>query len=302
MTDPAKVAAIGYASVDHALRTTGPPELDRTVRIIDRPADGWGRTGGAPAYVCRALTAEGIATPRAISWVGPDQAGADYRRALRDDGIDTEGIAIVPDARTPFSVLVYADTGGCACLYDPGMANQKLSPAQAELIADTGWLVITVGPTQALADALDRTMPDTRVAWLVKADQAAFTPPLCRRLAERADLIAHNKAERAFIEDTLDAAGPRPGRLIVETHGANGLSWRLERQNEVPQTGRQSVHARKVTDQTGAGDTLAGGLLAGLIEGQKIERAILRGVRAVDRLMHNREAAAQPNPTALDDT
>ena len=63
--------------------------------------------------------------------------------------------------------------------------------------------------------------------------------------------------------------------------------------NGASTAGQRPVSAHSVQDRSGAGDTFAGGLLAGLIEGQVVEQAIDRGVGAVDRLLKARAANEQ---------
>lgn len=289
------VAIIGYASIDHAVRTAAAPVPDRTVRITSRPADGWGRAGGSPAYVCRALVAEGVAAPRAISWVGEDAAGETYRLGLQAEGIDTSGIAAVAGAQTPLSILAYAETDGCACLYDPGMPPQGLTETQTDLVAASDWLVVTVGPTRALQEALERVPPDTRVAWLVKADPEAFTPDLRKRLAARATLITHSTAEWGFVEEALAHPSGQSERLVVETRGAEGLAWWRTQMGRVVTEGHRAAKPHLVQDQSGAGDTLAAGVLAGLIESCPADQAIDRGVAAVDRFLAQRAMRERPS-------
>lgn len=289
------VAIIGYASIDHAVRTAEAPVPDRTVRITGRPPDSWGRAGGAPGYVCRALVAEGVAVPRAISWVGDDAAGNAYRLGLEGEGVDISGIAAIAGARTPLSILIYAEPGGCACLYDPGMPPQGLTKVQTDLVAASDWLVVTVGPTRALQEALEHVSPSTRVAWLVKADPEAFTPDLRGRLAARAALITHSAAERGFVEEALGHPAAKPDRLVIETRGAEGLAWWEAPKGRVSNERRRATKPLQVHDQSGAGDTLAAGVLAGLIEGSPADQAIDRGVAAVDRFLGKRALRERPS-------
>ena len=289
------VAIIGYASIDHAVRTAGAPVQDRPVRITSRPADGWGRAGGSPAYVCRALVADGIAAPQALSWVGDDAAGEAYRLGLEADGVDISGIAEIAGAQTPLSILVYADSGGCACLYDPGMPPQGLTEAQTDLVAASDWLVVTVGPTTALQQALDRVPASTQIAWLVKADPEAFTPELRDRLSARASLVTHSAAERGFVEEALANPSNQADRLVIETRGADGLAWWHAQNDRISAERRRAAQPHHVQDQSGAGDTLAAGVLAGLIQGCSTDQAIDRGVAAVDRFLEQRAMRERPS-------
>lgn len=280
------IAIIGYASLDHVAMLDSVPRPGRTSTILARPQNAWPRLGGSPAYVASALAAAGVAQARPVSWIGADAAGDAYLGQLRDRGVLVDAMARVPGARTPIAVLAYDPDGGCACLYDPGMPKDlALTPAQRDVVAQAGWLCVTIGPTRATLSALDALRPSARLAWVVKDDPRALTPELAAKLAARADVICHSRAERGFVEAAFRAAaGARPGRVVIETLGGEGaVATRDGTTLTVP-----TVHF-ETPDPTGAGDTFAGGVIAALAGGETDLAAVVEaGHRAAATLLRSR--------------
>ncbi|RST86741.1 carbohydrate kinase family protein [Aquibium carbonis] len=280
------IAIIGYASLDHAAMLDSVPRPGRTSTILARPANAWPRLGGSPAYVAGALAAAGVTDARPVSWIGADEAGDAYLAQLRDKGVLVDAMARVPDARTPMAVLAYDPDGGCCCLYDPGMPKHlALTPQQRAVIADADWLCVTIGPTRATLDALEALSPTARLAWVVKDDPRALTPDLAAKLAGRADLICHSRAERGFVEAAFRAApASRPERIVIETLGGEGAT-----------VSRGGTSLSVVTipfetpDPTGAGDTFAGGVIAALAAGETDLQAVVEaGHHAAAALLRSR--------------
>lgn len=282
------IAIIGYASLDHVAMLDSVPRPGRTSTILARPQNAWPRLGGSPAYVASALAAAGVSEARPVSWVGADGAGDAYVDRLRERGIQTEAIARVTGARTPIAVLAYDPDGGCACLYDPGMPKDlDLTAAQRAVVAEAGWLCVTIGPTRATLGALEALDPAARLAWVVKDDPRALTPDLAARLAARADLICHSRAERSFVEAAFRAAaGGRPERMIIETLGGEGaVVTQADASRTVPTVPFETP------DPTGAGDTFAGGVIAALAGGETDPAAAVEaGHRAAAALLRSRQA------------
>lgn len=289
-----RIAVTGYASLDHVAMLDGVPVPGRTTTILDRPDGAWPRLGGSPAYVAAALALGGVAEACPVSWIGDDEAGRGYRRALGDRGVSDAGLAVVEGARTPVAILAYEPDGGCICLYHPGMPRSlALSDHQARLVASADWLCITVGPQGATAAALDALGPSTRLAWVVKDDPRALTPALAARIAASADLICYSRAEAAFVARALEASGPgRSDRILIETAGGAGAG--AMRGGERVFVGAEPI---EIADPTGAGDTFAGGALAALALGETalgpIVEAGHRAARALleTRRIHSRESA-----------
>lgn len=283
-----RVVVTGYASLDHVVELAGGPLAGTTTRMR-RTAGGWPRPGGSPAYVATALAACGVADAVPVTWIGDDAAGAAYRDALGARGLRCDGIAVVAGGPTPVAILAYAPDGGCICLYDPGLPEpNELTTAQSALVAAADWVCITVGPPAVTGWLLDVLPPATRIAWTVKDDPHAFPRPLATRLVERADLICFSRAEAGFVGAALDAAGTRRrGRTLVETLGAAGARATTDGSSFV-----EPAPAVQVRDPTGAGDTLVGGLIAGLLaDPTDIRGALHTGITAAADMLRTRQEA-----------
>lgn len=279
------IAISGYASLDHVAMLDGVPRAGRTTTILARPENAWPRLGGGPAYVAAALVASGVREAYPVSWIGDDEAGDTYHRQLGQGGIADEGLAVVPGARTPVSILAYEPDGGCICLYDPGMPKGlTLSAAQNALIGRADWVCVMIGPPDATGAILKAIRPQTKLAWVVKHDPRAMSAALARSLARRADLICCSQAERAFVDEVLPASGLGDGQMLIETHGSKGAA--LTRGGTTISVTATPI---AVSDPTGAGDTFAGGVLAALGAGETDATKILQaGHRAASALLGRR--------------
>jgi len=281
-----KIAIIGYASLDHVAMLDGTPRAGRTTTILDRPNQAWPRLGGSPAYVAAALVSNGVAQASPVSWIGDDEQGDAYRAQLATRGIPDGGLTVVPGARTPVAILAYEPDGGCICLYHPGMPKGLgLSDGQKALVAAADWVCVTIGPPAATEAVLDTIGPEAKLAWVVKHDPRAMSPELAARFAARADLICHSLAEADFLAHAIEAGGsPRPGQIVIETHGRSGAAFRRDGHTDFVPTAPLAV-----SDPTGAGDTFAGGVLAALAKGETDPAMVVEaGHRAARALLETR--------------
>lgn len=275
------VAIIGYASLDHVVRLEGPPLPDATV-IAARPAGAWPRLGGSPSYIAAALIRAGIARAVPVTWVAQDEAGAHFVASLAAGGMPVDGVARSLGGRTPVCILAYAPDGACFCLYDPGESRRVgLAEFQGTIVDAADWICVTVGSPMATRAVLARLRPDQRLAWVVKADGDAFPPALRAALAARAELIVCSRGERPFVADALVTAPARTGRIVVETHGAEGALV-----TAAGGTVLIVAETLAAADPTGAGDTFVGGMLAALIASPgNVAGAVRAGQRAAREML-----------------
>jgi ribokinase len=283
-----RIAVIGYASLDYAVRLDSPALPDRTATILSRPRD-WPRLGGSPAYVSAALVAGGVIEAAPVSWVADDAEGARYREELRRLGIATEGVRARP-GRTPVCLLAYQPDESCVCLYDPGLALPiELDGAQLTLITGADALVVTVGPPEATRQALSSARADAKVIWVVKADPRATPFDLALALAARADIIVHSRGEGAFVAEVFASARPKREAVRIETRGADGVAIRAGGEENIV-----AVDPLDVEDTTGAGDTWIGGFLAAhLARGATLTDAAREGNASVRAMLSARQALAK---------
>jgi ribokinase len=258
-----KIVVIGYASIDYVVQLNGPPAPNRTTIITSRPAESWPRLGGSPPYIVGAMLRAGFTSAAIITWVGKDEQGNWYVQAMEEADLPTEGIARTLPGRSPVCIMAYDPSGASYCLYEAlESRGVTLDGAQLRVIDSADWICLCAQPQTASRSALARLKPDQKLVWAVKGDPDAFPPDLRRDLAARADLIVHSRGERPFVEPALAEAGAgRPGRILVETRGPDGVQIVVAGKTLAVPTEKISV-----ADPTGAGDTFLGGLIASLIK------------------------------------
>lgn len=255
----ARIAVIGYASLDWAMATGPFYGTSHTTLVRSRLSDPWPGHGGA-AFFARALAASG-AHAEVITWVGPDRDGNAYVDGLHAAGVGVHGI-LVSGSQSPATYLFYPEDGGTVCIFDGGDCHQDgLSSAQQAVLSDVDWVIVAVAPRSSVEAALDSLADSTQVAWVVKPDPDAVPPALVKRLLDRAAVVTFGADERSFLSDAVGELGgrTRPGQLLVETRGSAGLWYSVD--------GRSGVVPAEVVsdvDTTGAGDTLVAALVAAL--------------------------------------
>lgn len=278
-----QVVVSGYATLDYVVQLSEPFHGTGTV-IGELGASGaWPRAGGAALYASRRIASAGHRA-FALTWIGDDGDGGHYLRACQRSQICCDAIDQRRGVTTPRCILIYRPDGDYGCLLDTGFGgSEAATPKQLELVTTADHLCISVGPAGATMAILDACPPATPVSWIAKLDRSAFPPDLCRQLAGRANLIFCNASEREFIEDAFQ--GERPaGQIIIETLGSAGVLIDCsEGKRIIP------AQAIKAHDTTGAGDTLAGEVIAQIVLGQlTIDDAVGQGMTAARDLLASR--------------
>lgn len=281
------LCVLGYASLDHKYRTApfrgagsttlvehplhGPNLHDSNLHGQNLPGPnlhgsnlhGPNADPGAVAYFARAARRHGPDVS-VVSWVGADAPGESFCSALSTVGVDVAGISRTGD-RSPTSHMFYPPDGEVVTFYDPGQLDTDLGPAQHACLRAADAVVISVGPPRAIRSALDAIDDETPLMWAVKADPDSMPNDVATRLVERARVITFSVTEANFLRQHCgvdpDTFGAR-NALVVETHGAEGVRYRHGGDTgSAPATRRADVR-----DQTGAGDTFAGSLMARLTD------------------------------------
>lgn len=275
------IAVSGYASLDRAMLADGLAGSDETVIVRRRLSSSWPSPGGA-AYVARA-TAEAGAPTALVTWIGSDPDGDSYLADLSEHGIDPAGVDRSA-GRSPAAWLFYDADGHAACYFDPGEVANTLTDPQRELLHSSPWWALAVGPPAVTEAVLDSIGDETKLAWIVKADTEAFPPALAARLLRRSDVITHNRGEREFLARMTGSRQPfehlRPDAVVIETSGRGDVEYRGP-----SGCGSVSTDPLPATDTTGAGDTLAGTVIAALAQGATAQEATEAGVQVAHQFL-----------------
>lgn len=299
MTDGPRIGVVGYASLDSTSSVATFRGVEATSVLSGRMAAAEPSVGGI-AHLTRATRAARAVT-EAVSWVGEDSYGTRWTQVVAADGAGIDGVEVC-GSRSPSTSLVHIGTGGTLCFFDPGDCYEGgLTVRQLAVLATSEWVVLSVGPADATVAVLQAIGPGTRLAWAVKRDEDAYPPQLLRALLARADVISSSSGERPWL--SLDGDAPehlaRPGALVVQTRGEQGVSYALAGPGPVrPET--VTVPIVHGVDPTGAGDTFIGTLVAELArsaggstdDGAAVRAAVNAAATAATNLLRARRSRA----------
>lgn len=279
-----RIVVSGYATLDYVVQLSGPFHGTGTAIGELGVSGAWPRAGGAALYASRRIAAAGHrAFP--LTWIGADGDGGHYLRACQRAQICCDAIDQRGSAKTPRCILIYHPDGSYGCLLDTGFEGlESLTAKQNDIIGNADHIAISAGPSAPTTALLEACPPTAEISWIAKLDPLSFPPHLCARLAQRAALIFCNASEREFIEAAREGQRPED-QIIVETLGSAGVLIDCRQGRRVIPTDAIRTH-----DTTGAGDTLAGEVLAHHITGQvTIDAAVKLGMSAARNLLASRD-------------
>ena len=233
-----------------------------------------------------------VAAPRAGAHVRHIGAvGADGRWAverLLEYGVDTRAIAEV-ETETAQAIVAVDPQGENAIILHPG-ANASIPARTLDVLDEAlpGGCFVFQNETNLQVEAAERAKArGLRVVYAA----APFDANAVGAVLDHLDMLILNAVEAEQLRQTT-GQGPDdlPVRDVVVTLGAEGATW------FGPQ-GSTSFDAVQVTpiDTTGAGDTFAGYLLAGLDLGMPMRQAIGQAMLAA-ALMVTRHGTADVIP------
>ena len=247
-----KVCVCGSVNMDvfgYVERLPAPGETLRGSRLVYAP----GGKGANQAVAAARLGAD----VRFFGRLGDDRFGETLAAALDGDGIDLEGLRRCGDP-TGVALILVADDGQNQIVVLSG-ANDRVEPPAPDPDAAV-WLTQAEVPLAAVEGTLAAARQTGALA-VVNAAPAGRLP---------ADLVA--RFDVAIVNETeIEALGPDLPRNVVLTLGAAGARI-------LPDGPSLAALSAQVVDTTGAGDALAGGLVAGLAEGQTLADALRLGL------------------------
>lgn len=200
--------------------------------------------------------------------LGADEAGAALLAALRRHGVDTRGVTVAEEARSPTSAVLLDGEGERILAVFPGAGLPEDAPIPSDVLegagavlADPRWIG---GAERLFALAARRGLP--------RVFDADIAPPAAlHHLARQAEHVIFS--ERGLVAfcghadaqaGLAEAAAMLPGQVAVTLGARGSLWWRKGR--AVP-LGAPRVQAR---DTTGCGDVFHGAYALALAEGAAV--------------------------------
>ncbi len=279
-----KIFIVGSLNMDLTIKSQYMPKKGETITGSDFITNGGGKGAnqataaaklGGEVYMCGA--------------VGNDSFGATLIENLKTAGVNTEYISKEKDISTGIAVIIVA-SGNNRIILDKG-ANAKLTTEKTAKFlgnASAGDIFLTQleNPIDVIGESLKIAKEKGLYTILNPAPANRNITPYLQYV----DLITPNETELAIFggKEELFKVGIKK---IVTTLGSKGY--------EIADTTKAKVYPClkvKAIDTTAAGDTLCGGLAAGLAEGKSLEEATAFGSKAAS-IACTRRGAAQSVPT-----
>ncbi|HSP53798.1 MAG TPA: ribokinase [Cryobacterium sp.] len=279
-----RIAVLGSATMDLVVRQPRLPRLGETVF-----GSGFSAVPGGRG-LNQAVAAARLGAPvDFLGMVGDDVHGAQLRRVLTNEGIDSEGLeaSAEPTGTAHISVV---DSGEDSTVVVPG-ANAELtslSVTQRDVIARAAFLVLQCElPVSVLAEGLAAAR--AAGALTVFTPAPAVAPGVAPGVAlpdgflDRVDLVVPNRLEAAHLTGESDPvraaeALSAGGRWAIVTLAAEGAVVAFDG----AVLGLAPARPARVVDRAAVGDTFVGALVARLAAGGAagVQRGVQRGSAA----------------------
>jgi sugar/nucleoside kinase (ribokinase family) len=256
------------------------PAFGQVERILDAAEL---TIGGSGAIVACGAVRLGLRTA-IVGVVGDDQFGRFMLEALVGRGVDVEGVVVDPTARTGLTVILSRPEDrailtfpGAISALQAGQVDRALIRSARHVHASSFFL------QTALAAGLGALFAEAKAAGASTSLDPNWDPQErwdggLREILRETDVFLPNAEEAVRIAGDSDPeaaarALAAEGPLVTVKLGADGALAATTREvTRVP-----SPHAIDPLDTTGAGDSFDAGLLAGLLAGWPLARALSIG-------------------------
>ena len=271
------VWVVGSINRDVALGVEELPAPGATVLAGEPVRSG----GGKGANVAVAAARDGRPV-RMVGAVGHDEAGERSLAELRDEDIDTRGVAVLDETETGFAMICVDGDGENFIVVAPGansgLTAKLVSAALEDLEGGDVCVVSFEIPDEAIAAAA-RATASCEATLVVNPSPVR---PLAQEVLDAEPLVVVNTGE---LERLTGETEPGPGAAalleegcatVVVTLGADGayVSSAGGEDTTVP------AYPAEAADTTGAGDAFTGVLAASLERGEEVVAAARRGAAA----------------------
>ncbi|MDN3311401.1 ribokinase [Microbacterium oryzae] len=288
MSEPRHVVVLGSANMDLVTRQPRLPAPGETMAGTDFTT-GPGGKGLNQAVAARRAGAEVMF----LGAVGDDGFGGELRGFLAGEGVDVSGLRTAPTATGIAQVSVLDGGENSIVIVAGANAADDLTDGDRASIAGAAAVVVQLERPLAL---VEQALAAARAAGALTVLTPAPVHADAARLVPLADILVPNEAEALALSGSADAESAArslsgAGGTAIVTRGARGAI--VAKRGEIVAT--VPAPAVDAVDTTGAGDTFVGVLVAWLIRGEPIERAVhAASVAAAIAVTRPGAAAAMP--------
>lgn len=253
---------VGAAALyDHIFPVRQLPSKGRVAEILaTRPFETHAFFGGTAFNIAMALTKLEIASG-VMHAVGGDFRGSEYEAWLAQHRVSMEWIQVHPEAQSGYAYLFFALDGRTLCFSYPGASAEPLALEGFEdSLGQFDILVVAPVFNASMSEILKMARKAGILTAACGTASDEFVPDL-----DLIDVLITNQYEmqrlcrRRSVQDPA-ALGIR---MIFETYGRKGSCLYIGGEDQWI----ESVTPERAVDPTGAGDSYAGGVLAGLMQG-----------------------------------
>ena len=225
---------------------------------------------------------------------------------LEKNGVDTENIEFNPDVNNDCSDIFVSTQGdndiqrrsGAINSFSPDMVDKY-----ADVLKNAQFVIAQMKAPKEFSEKLINFCYDNGVPIVVtpcRPEKLSISDPENLKLIDKITFITANEHECKTIFGDLpvsECVARYPNKLIV-TLGANGAIFH----NGEKLVKLNSLDVPRVIDTTGAGDTLNGNFVVGLLNGLSVEKALRRGMAASTIKIQSPTAqAGMPTKRKLDE-
>lgn len=221
-----------------------------------------------------------------LGCVGGDAIGLEIKNAMAKDGIDTQGLEIVPEVATGIALIQVTNSGENSIVLASGAndyVNDDFVEAHQEALKTADYLLMQL---------------ETPISAVVKAAHIAknagakvvLNPAPAQALPEEIfssiDIITPNETEAEILTGiaVTDEESAKKAAEVFHQKGIEIVLITLGKRGVFMSDGQQSQIVKgfvvNATDTTAAGDTFNAGFLVKLMEGATLEDAIQFGQAA----------------------
>lgn len=274
---PGRVLVVGGINADVTVGCRRRARPGETV-VGDGPT--WS-PGGKGANIAAAAARAG-ARVTMCGAVGDDPLGRAQLEALQQAGVDVSAVRVRDDHATGVALIVVTPDGENSITVGAG-ANLTIDPAEFTAAAAPELLLVQAEIGHRAVDVVVEALPQARVVLSL-----APVAQLARSTWQRADPLVVNRDEATDILGLFGAAPPADAadltQAVLTASGVASVVISLGSDGCVVATrdGTRRVPAvpTDVVDTTGAGDALAGALVARLAAGCDLVTATRKAVHA----------------------